>query len=1530
MRKVLYSLFTVIAAVCMTLGIVLMSGVSLAKAEAGITPTLSATKHIKSDDGAYMLLATGIADYADVYEVGYVLSEGLTELTAVTTKYYRSITVGQNARRWTASDIFNGAYDAMIVWEVEYDKYCDVSFQAYAKVGDREGGVLVESDTVAYATEKAVDIERTGYTTATKKSSVYPTLEGGQTVENWNASSQMIVFDYKWTTDNGDGNDYAQVQLWGTSNQLSGNLRLKYSNNQLDSYLGRTVALNNGWRQFRARLCDLPVNGDFGSETLTRIKISSEHRYDMLIDNIRVEAIKDSDTEIALDGTFSVANGNNYDIVLPDYDKNIIKTLEMDLDLTDAGTDKFYIGLYDETTHYYGGYRFQAGQMNTGYTMDGLYASVGKSGTANYKHYHIVFNLSELNGGSNTKPSKLFHIKNTATTTAGTISNVKFSTALPSLEIDSNTNWLYVSPTAVSSDKVLSFDVSIPSNGDLRYLLTDTASSVYFGTYRFYPAWKDYDGVSHENAVTAGARNGVGVTYSEIGTDLYHLEYDLSALSGGSGTAPTKIYAIYNNGTKNDTDGYNKITNIKWLDASNYSVTVTGGSGSGKYNNGDTATVVANDVAGKRFKEWQIGGAKVSESKTYSFTVTANTAIEAIFDDVYTVEVSGGYGAGTYLAGTEITVVANDRAESFIGWKNGSDVFVSGDSSYTFTVTADVSLTAVYGPLYLESGFDIRLPDYNVENTGITALEFDLYVTDARSPYTKIYWNLYDASDNYFGYYRITYGGIQATNTSGYSIESIGTDTFHVTLVLKDLAGGSGTPGKLVRLADSGASVNLDGAWIDNIRFTYATVPQNAVMSLDVPDNTAQVLKTASAPVSSETTVFFSGAKGERETAQLTMYATSNIVDKEFDVTFTDFVGENGTIPASAMETYMFGYINVNSNFFTDPNNYNLPLGEYPDWLLPLSVAKNAGENVLNVSSGNNQGLYFILNIPSFANKGTYYGNVIITVEDNSSLCLPVEIEVYGFALPEENAANVMMGIRNDMIAALYGNDYADNTNAMYAEIRSELTARGISTSEIPGSAYSSSTIDYYVTNLKAAAADPKVTVYRLSYNYDEWSSITVSGTAYNWNGSTTNLSNEELGLTRLPRVFDVTANTKTYYGLIGLFTKLADESTNDVDLFKKAVIVAPYDEHYGVNNEIQILLCKYATYYARDHVVASYDWTGKTGVRDSLADLRFIVASAPGSSLYTGDTIRVTSYDAPIYKEQTVDGSWMPTSSTLIKLDGFMTEIFDFQLSGITSVVTAQSVANSDAILASEANPATESDYLLYWYTPVGGDKTPHWASLSTNASVLNYRVNYWQQYKRGIDGMQYWSVSNTRSLIPSFTPTEDSKVQAGKSYYQANGSALYGYSRVYPAVGSSASGLYEYGYVSAYDTNAEHITEAYILENGTHFQGCYGEATLFYMVKDTYGAHGTNLLTTLRLENTAEAIDDYNYLAYAQSLIDGVQNASTKAAYQARFDALFNDLFDLTDGSGKTTTCGFKAAASDLKASRSALATLIEDLLA
>lgn len=62
------------------------------------------------------------------------------------------------------------------------------------------------------------------------------------------------------------------------------------------------------------------------------------------------------------------------------------------------------------------------------------------------------------------------------------------------------------------------------------------------------------------------------------------------------------------------------------------------------------------------------------------------------------VTVTGGNGTGNYTEGETVTITANapEEGKTFKGWRDASGNIVSTDVTYTFTVTGEVSLTAVY------------------------------------------------------------------------------------------------------------------------------------------------------------------------------------------------------------------------------------------------------------------------------------------------------------------------------------------------------------------------------------------------------------------------------------------------------------------------------------------------------------------------------------------------------------------------------------------------------------------------------------------------------------------------------------------------------------------------------------------------------------------------------------------------------------------------------------------------------------------
>ena len=159
MKKIKCSILAIFMCVSMLFGILsplCTATASAAETTTGTTPVFSSTKYIISKSKEHMLIATGIKNYEDVYEVGYAFKDmdGITKYHAVTTKYYTSITSGSNT--WSVSSLFGNDYTGMVVWEVAYDESTDYAYQVYAKVGDRVDGNLVATDNIVYGTRRDV------------------------------------------------------------------------------------------------------------------------------------------------------------------------------------------------------------------------------------------------------------------------------------------------------------------------------------------------------------------------------------------------------------------------------------------------------------------------------------------------------------------------------------------------------------------------------------------------------------------------------------------------------------------------------------------------------------------------------------------------------------------------------------------------------------------------------------------------------------------------------------------------------------------------------------------------------------------------------------------------------------------------------------------------------------------------------------------------------------------------------------------------------------------------------------------------------------------------------------------------------------------------------------------------------------------------------------------------------------------------------------------------------------------------------
>ena len=143
----------------------------------------------------------------------------------------------------------------------------------------------------------------------------------------------------------------------------------------------------------------------------------------------------------------------------------------------------------------------------------------------------------------------------------------------------------------------------------------------------------------------------------------------------------------------------------------NYEIYVVGGTtDKSPAKAGETIIITANPAPeGMVFDKWTCETAGVTiefasaTSSTTTFVMPASEIkIKAHFRDIEAapsieIKVTGGTGGGTYKEGESVTVTAEDKeGKEFVGWKDESGNIVSTNKSYTFTVSGEKTLTAVY------------------------------------------------------------------------------------------------------------------------------------------------------------------------------------------------------------------------------------------------------------------------------------------------------------------------------------------------------------------------------------------------------------------------------------------------------------------------------------------------------------------------------------------------------------------------------------------------------------------------------------------------------------------------------------------------------------------------------------------------------------------------------------------------------------------------------------------------------------------
>ena len=197
----------------------------------------------------------------------------------------------------------------------------------------------------------------------------------------------------------------------------------------------------------------------------------------------------------------------------------------------------------------------------------------------------------------------------------------------------------------------------------------------------------------------------VTVTANEPDTDMYFDKWEVTGLDT-TGMDLTKTEIKFQMPAGNVTFKATYLTIVK------YEIYVVDGTkDKSPAKAGETIIITANPAKeGKVFDKWTCETAGVTiefESATSSKTTFVMPACEITIQAHFRnkevapsieIKVNGGTGAGAYKEGESVTITANDPAEGkvFTGWQDASGKIVSTEKSYTFNVTEERTLTAVY------------------------------------------------------------------------------------------------------------------------------------------------------------------------------------------------------------------------------------------------------------------------------------------------------------------------------------------------------------------------------------------------------------------------------------------------------------------------------------------------------------------------------------------------------------------------------------------------------------------------------------------------------------------------------------------------------------------------------------------------------------------------------------------------------------------------------------------------------------------
>lgn len=616
--------------------------------------------------------------------------------------------------------------------------------------------------------------------------------------------------------------------------------------------------------------------------------------------------------------------------------------------------------------------------------------------------------------------------------------------------------------------------------------------------------------------------------------------------------------------------------------------------------------------------------------------------------------------------------------------------------------------------------------------------------------------------------------------------------------------------------------------------------------------NTEKIFKNAALPEELVTENVMYAARNETERGQVIINVPSDF-DKNYFASFEPFVNSKNPNEVIGLENIKIDqqlYQNVNSNWSVGkdqpkkwyPDNkpiYDLPLGYIPDALLPFDIAFDSNKNRLSGVNGPNNALSFTIKVPKGVSAGEYKSKIVIKISDRGTLALPVTLNVFDFTMPEENKNREIIIVNTGETGALYGKDAGELSSIYNQSAYDMLKERHISGGQIPESYWATSDVTKYISKAKEYALDKNIGAYFLP-NCSKEVSLTI-GVKKN------QFKSEDIVIDNLLvyRADDIKYDeTIKLPGIKTVLRELVKASTNEADLLKKAVYYFPQADEPGGNlaKQMQNILCQNVVLRCIDELLLEDGlFTGKDKVKESLKHVGYVVTAYPKDAL---------------------DGSYYQSITSVTPATGFEDICKVCYCDSIDAIryttmrgycPTYDSYQHDIEYVAKSGynyliNHINDPDFTIWWYSCIQ-PITPY-PSYFINANLIQKRVNSWTMYDLGIKGELYYMCNRTQRYANEISTP---------------------------------------------------LTEEQILDGYATYEGTFGDGNLLYPVHNMFGEIDSSLywISSLRLDNFAEAIDDYNYIAYADELINKL--SSDRETYKDKLNTL---LKSVQDGPGRNTT--------------------------